>query len=79
MEGTAMTAQYDEMKMIIAERLAASATERLGSEAHRTQVERYRRLTEIRARLGGTFAGAGAVLTDQRIADDGRAAVRRPA
>jgi hypothetical protein len=74
-----VNARYDEVKLIIAERLAASATERLASEAHRTQVEQYRGLREIRARVGGALAGAGSVLTDQRVADEGRASARRPA
>jgi len=78
MEGTTMTA-YDQMRMLIAERLASSATERLAAEAHRTQVEDHRRLREIRTRVGGALAGAGSVLADQCVTDDGRASARRPA
>jgi hypothetical protein len=72
MDGATMNARYDHLKLIIAERLATSATERLASEAHQTKVEQYRMLSEIRARFAGALAGAGSALTDQGGTDEGR-------
>jgi hypothetical protein len=74
-----MAAQYDQVNMMIGERLEAIANERVANEARRARVAETRRLREMAARVGGALAGVGSALTDHRRADERRPSVRRTA